>query len=183
MPLLVRRIRPLAPQTQACELSRAATPRNESVRPPELWRPQLAPPSVVCRIAPPCPTIQPLFASAKSIPYRMTSLGDGCWVQVLPASMVFKIRPLSPTIQPALELTKRTACRLKVLLPVPGDCVNQVRPPSPVCRMVPPDPTTQPSKILGKETPSNCAPPAIPGFCPCQVTPPSLVESTFAPTP
>jgi hypothetical protein len=64
---------------------------------PLVWRVQVVPPSVVCRIAPAGPTAVPVFASTKETPLSQFVVPLLWRVQVVPPSVVRRIVPPSPT--------------------------------------------------------------------------------------
>src|SRR5664280_3082535 len=96
---------------------------------------QVAPPSAVCSIAVPSPTIQPLAAPVNHTAVRSSCVGTVTVVQVRPPSVVRKTVPRSPTTHP-VEASTKVASQSQGTAGPPY-CVSQVAPPLDVCRMTP----------------------------------------------
>jgi hypothetical protein len=67
---------------------------------------QMTPPSIVYRILPLAPTIQPFVVLANDTSRRVVVTGLVCAVQVEPPFDVWRIFPLDPTAQPVKESKK-----------------------------------------------------------------------------
>ena len=135
------------------EASGKNTPCRSAAVTPGSTRVHAAPPSVVRRMSPPLPTIQPLFAFWKKTSLRPLppSLSIASGVQPVPPLVVRRARPALPTTTPTLAVAKSTALSV---FPVEFDgCAVHVLPALLVTRMVPCAPTIQPLRASTKCTP------------------------------
>src|SRR5262245_42412030 len=144
---------------------------------------QVFPPSVVCRIIPKPPTIQPLFSSEKLIERSQVTTGIPRVAFFHSPSRKRNTRPLAPTIHPPPSRKVR-AYNGAVSNTERSSAVNfQVLPPSSVFAILPSNPTVIPSLSLRKRTPKNAGKfsassiPACPSSefcCSVQLIPPSV---------
>src|SRR6266849_5584079 len=117
---------------------------------------QLFPPSVVCRIIPYPPTIQPLFSSKKSIDRIQVVSGIPSWAFFQSPSRSCSTRPAAPTIQPLPSSNKRKAYNGSVEKAARSSAVKvHVLPPSVVFTTFPSMPTAIPSVAFLKRTPKR----------------------------